>query len=291
MEKAAIYHFTDKSTHRPKIYRDQLNSLKEFAVSAGFEVVDVYCDMSLKRCERTEFDRFLSCCGQYDALITKDFYHISENTGMCMSILKDLRNKGLKIFTPVNGSFLWEDSPLEKPLRVATYTSHYGTLNEMKEVIPVKNDILKLFIDKKTAWTLTDQYYDQSLRQKDGEQVQLTKLLNNNAIYYFGEFQNHQLIIRHLFDRSDKFPPLIFPHTTCLYPRVNWRQYAEFPCSSSHKMKLRGKFLLRTGIVVKQILQRPFYMDMECRYSARCAAYNISLSQITTAPPLSLRIA
>ena len=96
-----------------------------------------------------------------------------------MSILKDLRNKGLKIFTPVNGSFLWEDSPLEKPLRVATYTSHYGTLNEMKEVIPVKNDILKLFIDKETAWTLTDQYYDQSLRQKDGEQVQLTKLLNN----------------------------------------------------------------------------------------------------------------
>ena len=176
MEKAAIYHFTDKSTHRPKIYRDQLNSLKEFAVSAGFEVVDVYCDMSLKRCERTEFDRFLSCCGQYDALITKDFYHISENTGMCMSILKDLRSKGIKIFTPVNGSFLWEDSPLEKPLRVATYTSHYGTLNEMKEVIPVKNDILKLFIDKETVWTLTDQYYDQSLRQKDGEQVQLTKL-------------------------------------------------------------------------------------------------------------------
>ena len=52
-------------------------------------------------------------------------------------------------------------------------------VNEMKEVIPVKNDILKLFIDKETAWTLTDQYYDRSLRQKDGEQVQLTKLLNS----------------------------------------------------------------------------------------------------------------
>ena len=49
----------------------------------------------------------------------------------------------------------------------------------MKEVIPIKNDILKLFIDKETAWTLTDQYYDRSLRQKDGEQVQLTKLLDN----------------------------------------------------------------------------------------------------------------
>ena len=179
LEKAAIYHFTDKSTHRPKIYRDQLESLKDFAASVGFDTVDVFCDMSLKRSERTEFDRFLSCCGQYDALITKDFYHISENTGMCMSILKDLRSKGLKIFTPVNGSFLWEPPPFENPLRVATYTSHYGTPNEMKEVITVRNDISRLFINKETAWTISDQYYDRSLRQKDGEQAQLTKLLNN----------------------------------------------------------------------------------------------------------------
>ena len=183
MKKAAIYHFTDKSTHRPKIYRDQLKSLNEFAVSVGYEVADVYCDMSLKRYARKEFDRFLSCCDQYDALITKDFYHISENTGMCMSIMKDLRNKGLKIITPVNGSFLWERSPLKEPLRVVTYTSHYGTPSEMKEVIPVKNDILSLFIHKETAWALTDQYFDRSLRQRDGEQVQLMKLLDNKDKY------------------------------------------------------------------------------------------------------------
>lgn len=183
MEKAAIYHFTDKSTHRPKIYRDQLNSLKEFAVSAGFEVVDVYCDMSLKRCERTEFDRFLSCCDQYDALIAKDFYHLSKNTGKCISIMQDLRNKGLKIFTLANGIFLWEDSPLKDPLRVATYTCHFGSADEMKAVIPVKNDILRLFIDKETSWILTDQYFDKSLRQRDGEQVQLMKLLDNKDKY------------------------------------------------------------------------------------------------------------
>ena len=146
LEKAAIYHFTDKSTHRPKIYRDQLESLKDFAASVGFDTVDVFCDMSLKR---------------------------------SMSILKDLRSKGLKIFTPVNGSFLWEPPPFEDPLRVATYTSHYGTPNEMKEVITVRNDISRLFINKETAWTISDQYYDRSLRQKDGEQAQLTKLLNN----------------------------------------------------------------------------------------------------------------
>ena len=86
--KAAIYHFTDKSAHRPKIYRDQLNALKAYAASVGFDVVDVFCDMSLKRFERTEFDRFLSCSEQYDALITKDFYHISRVFARSLALLE-----------------------------------------------------------------------------------------------------------------------------------------------------------------------------------------------------------
>ena len=182
-QNAAIYHFTDKSTQRPKIYRDQLTALKEYAASVGFVVTDIFCDMSLKRYERTEFDRFLSCCDQYDALITKDFYHIAKNTGKCMKVMQDLRNKGLQIYSPENGIFIWEDAPFDEPLRVATYTCHFGTPNEMKEVIPVKNDIFKLFTDKKTKWTLADQYYDESLHQKDGEQVQLMKLLDKKDRY------------------------------------------------------------------------------------------------------------
>lgn len=183
LKRAAIYHFTDESSKRPKIYRDQLKSLEDFAVSVGFEETDIYCDMSLKRHERVEFDRFLSCCERYDALITKDYYHISKNTGKCMSIMKELRNKGLKIFTHLNGCFLWEDSPLEEPRHVVTYTSHYGSINEMKEVIPVKNDIFRLFIDKETSWILTDQYFDRTLRQRDGEQIQLMKMLANKDKY------------------------------------------------------------------------------------------------------------
>ena len=182
-QKAAIYHFTDKSIRRPKICRDQLKALEEYAASVGFVVADIYCDRSLRRYERTEFDRFLSCCSQYDALITKDYYHISKNTGKCMSIMQDLRNKGLKILTPVNGVFIWEDSPLKDPLRVVTYTCHLGTPDEIREVITVKNDIFRLFIDKETSWTLTDQYYDKSARQRDGEQVQMMKLLDNKDKY------------------------------------------------------------------------------------------------------------
>jgi hypothetical protein len=97
--------------------------------------------------------------------------------------MQELRSKGLQIYTPVNGIFIWEDVPLEKPLRVATYACHFGTPNEMKEVIPVKNDIFTLFTNKKTKWTVIDQYFDKSEHQNDGEQVQLINLLENRDNY------------------------------------------------------------------------------------------------------------
>ncbi len=177
--KSAIYHFTNESKQRPKIYRDQLKALEEYALSMGFEVVDVYCDLSLKKSERTEYDRFIKCCDKYDVLITKDFYHIAKNTGRFMTDLLMLRDKGLKIYSIENGCFIWDEAPFNKPLHVATYTCHFGTQNELKEVIAVKNDIFKLFINKKTEWTVIDQYYDESLHQNDGEQKQLMELIQN----------------------------------------------------------------------------------------------------------------
>lgn len=182
-KKAAIYHFTDKSEQRPRIYKSQLRELKLFAESLGFTVAEVFCDMSLRRCEHTEFDRFLSVCNQFDALVTKDFYHISKNTMMCMNIMKTLRGKGLQIYTAENGSFQWDELPYEKPLRVATYTCHFGTPNEMRQVISVRNDIFKLFVAKKTNWTIADQYFDESEYKKDGEQIQLAELVSKKEDY------------------------------------------------------------------------------------------------------------
>ena len=181
--KAAIYHFTNESKQRPKIYRDQLEALKAYATSVGLDVADIYCDMSLKRSERSEFDRLLENSDQYDALVTKDFYHIAKNTGKCLSVMQQLRENGLEIYSIENGIFTWEDAPFDNPLRVATYTCHFGTPNEMKEVIPVRNDIFTLFTDKKTNWTVLDQYYDESLRQKDCEQIQMKELIANRDKY------------------------------------------------------------------------------------------------------------
>ena len=181
--KAAIYHFTDGSEKRPIVNQKQLNILEQFAISQGFSVGEIYCDKSLLKCEQSEFDRFMSDIDRYDVLVTKDFYHISKNTMKCMSVMKELREKGIQIHSIENGSFYWENAPFDKPLRVATYCCRFGTPNEMKQIIPVNNDILKLFTDKKTQWTVIDQYFDESERQLDGEQIQLMELIKNKDKY------------------------------------------------------------------------------------------------------------
>ncbi len=181
--KAAIYHFTDVSEKRPRIYQEQLKRLEEFATSQGFTVTEIFCDKSLLRSEHSEFDRFLSNPEQFDVLVTKDFYHISKNTMKCMSVMQELRAKDIQIYTLENGSFSWEYAPFDKPLRVATYCCRFGTPNEMKKIIPVQNDILRLFTNKKTKWTVMDQYFDESEHQNDGEQVQLMELIKNRDKY------------------------------------------------------------------------------------------------------------
>lgn len=180
---AAIYHFTDGSEKRPIVNEKQLNILEQFALSQGFSLGEIYCDKSLIKCEQAEFNRFLSDIDKYDVLITKDFYHISKNTMKCMSVMKELRDKGVQVHSIENGNFSWEEAPFNKPLRVTTYCCRFGTPNEMKQIIPVNNDILKLFTNKKTKWTVVDQYFDESEHQKDKEQIQLMKLIENKDKY------------------------------------------------------------------------------------------------------------
>lgn len=182
-KKTAIYHFTDGSKKRPYVYKKQLQRLEEYAHFLGYADTEIFCDMSLLRCERPEFDRFLARASDFGALVTKDFYHISKNTMKCMDIMKELRRKGVKVHTMENGSFSWKDPPFCTPLIAATYCCHFGAENELKEIIPVQNDILKLFISKKTNWILANQYYDISEHQNNDEQVQLMELIENKGRY------------------------------------------------------------------------------------------------------------
>ena len=183
--RAAIYHFTDKSQKRPCIHKKQISSLKEFAASLGYTDTDIYCDMSLKKSNQDEFNKFLSCCEDYDALITKDFYHIHDNTLECMNIMRRLREKGVSIYTEENGSFDFDDEILvkEEPLKIATYYSNSGDEYHKKEIAIVKSDILKLYADKKTSWSVMDQYIDDNPHQTDSTCLNLKRMIENRDKY------------------------------------------------------------------------------------------------------------
>ena len=181
--RAAIYHFTNKSEHRPKVYMDQIKLLEDYAKELGFDGMDLFIDKSLKVSERDEFNRFLSCSEQYKALIVKDFYHLNDNTGACMKIISDLTVRGIEIYTMVNGNLVWGKPSFDKKLRVATYTCQSGTFDEMKQIVSIKNDTYKLFIEKKTNWDLVDQYHDKYRHQTDDEQINIKELIKNREKY------------------------------------------------------------------------------------------------------------
>lgn len=180
---AAIYHFTNESKHRPKVYKDQLQALKYFANAHEWNVSEIFCDFSLNKSEHPEFDRFLAEADKYDVLVVKDFYHISKNTMECMRIMKLLRDKGITIYSIENGYFVYTEVPLDKPLRVVTYSCRYGLPNEIKQSISVQNDIFSYFIRRKTNWTLIEQFSDESEHQNDQEQKQLITLISNRDKY------------------------------------------------------------------------------------------------------------
>lgn len=181
--KAVIYHFTDGSEKRPIIYETQIKALGEFAESKGFEVAAVFCDKSLRRCDRKEFDRLTETCGQYDALIVKDFYHLSKNTKKCMEIMKSFRDKGVGIYSVENGSFVFEEEPFKQALKVVTYNSRFGKADPQKQLISVQNDTMKLFTKLKTNWSIIDQFFDEGLHQNDGEQINLQKMIKQKDNY------------------------------------------------------------------------------------------------------------
>jgi len=174
---AAIYHFTNGSTKRPKIYRDQLHNLEEFAASYGYTNVDIYCDKTLIKGEQVEFKRFLAVADQYDALFVKDFYHIGKNTGMCFDTMHQLRDKGVMIHSMDNGDFVVDSAPFDKPLRVIGYVCLCRHPKSQDILISIQQDVLQLFVDKKTNWKMVGMYTDVSPHQNDGEQIQLKQLL------------------------------------------------------------------------------------------------------------------
>ena len=173
----AIYHFTDKSKKRPVVCEKQIKELKAFAVSIGVDVQEVYLDKTLVVNEQKEFERLLNECEKYEALVTKDFYHISKNTMACMNLMKEFRDNGVTIYSIENGTFSFEEVPVDKLLRVVSYTHADANIRNVNNLVSVQNDIYSLFVKKKTNWTMGTHFSDICKLQNDKEQVKLREMI------------------------------------------------------------------------------------------------------------------
>lgn len=168
---------------RPSIYQKEVQRLKEFSTRNEWTVTGLYVDKSLKRSEHPEFDRFLTEAGLYDILVVKDFYHLSRNTMACMNILKDLRNQGIEVHSIKNGFFADKALPADKPLRAATYISHCKGRKDAGKTFSLQEEIFTLFAEKKTAWTISENYKDELMTQRISEQNQFKQLITDRDKY------------------------------------------------------------------------------------------------------------
>lgn len=182
-KSAAIYHFTNRSEKRPCVYQKQLNQLKSYAEELGYIVDHIYCDFSLKVCEQVEKQKMLEEIHNYDALIMKDFYHLAEHTMAMFSLMKRISSLGVKIHTLLDGSFTFAECPFTEELSVASYYYHQTTGCKLNDVITLRNEVMQLFVKKKTSWHLKRQHCDQGPRRTDREQSQLFALITESDRY------------------------------------------------------------------------------------------------------------
>ncbi len=190
MNKVAIYHFTDKSEKRPAVNEKQMALLRDFASGYG-TIEKEYLDKSLKKCEQEEKKKMIREIGEYDILVTKDFYHISKNTGTCIGLLQRLLSVGVRTHSIEDGSFVFTDVPFNRELNVAIYHSKYidntPSANKWKRgneiTVQTQLEIMGLFIKQKTKWKIADVYVDEAQGQSDSKQINLLELIKNSEKY------------------------------------------------------------------------------------------------------------
>jgi hypothetical protein len=178
--RAVIYHFTNVSKIRPIVYKKEVQRIRRFAEQKGYMDPDEYIDKSLKKRERQQFDAMMANIDNYEAIIMKDFYHLSKATGACLSNLVYLNSIGVSVYTIEDGSFTFTEPPLSQRLRVAVY---YCGLEIVGHSYGLQFEIMDLFVRSKTNWTVIDHYADLSGNKVDGSQTALRELIRNTDKY------------------------------------------------------------------------------------------------------------
>jgi DNA invertase Pin-like site-specific DNA recombinase len=176
----AIYHFTDRSEKRPIVYESAIEKIVYFAEGNGWCIGNIYCDKSLKINEHVEFEKFIKDKDNYSRLLVKDYYHVSKNTGACISILNALKNSNIDVISMEDTPLKCIEPPLGEKRNIAIYL-HTKTNNGRSTELQLQ--IFNLFIRTKTKWKLIDTYVDENITTNSDSQKEWDKLIKNKEKY------------------------------------------------------------------------------------------------------------
>ena len=174
-KKVCIYHFSN-SNKRPIVHEKQMDLLQDFASSIG-EVEKIYLDFTLKQSEQIQRQQMIEEISAYDILVMKDFYHLARNTGVCIELLQEFSLQGVKTITMEDGSFSFQDAPLDRKLKICVYHSKYK--EDVDRTIETQRKIFKTFVSHKTNWEIVDVFVDEANSQSDSVQTEIFKVIEN----------------------------------------------------------------------------------------------------------------
>ncbi len=100
--KVAIYHMTNNPS-RESCISLEINILKKYATEQSWDVVAEYIDLTNIQGKKVELMKAIANTQEYEVLLVKKAYYLSRNTDSYIAILKQLREKNIRVFSIVDG--------------------------------------------------------------------------------------------------------------------------------------------------------------------------------------------
>ena len=95
-------------------------------------------------------------------------------------LLDDIYSKGIEIYTLEDGTFLFEEAPYDRELKVATY---YCGLEIRERTADLQKRIFEFFVKAKTKWQVVANYFDDKGNKVQTNQKGMQELIDKKDEY------------------------------------------------------------------------------------------------------------
>ena len=177
----AIYHFTNQSEKRPRIFMKDLDKIYQYVSrQERWDTPTVFLDYSLRKSEHLQYDRMIKAIDKFQVIVSMDFYHIEDKLGTFIKEAKWLiQEKGIELVSIKDGKLRFlEDEILNQNYKVAVYDRWADGAEKNLEI-----QVFETFVKYKTKWEIKNFYIEKEKIERDAEQVEMKRLLKEKDQY------------------------------------------------------------------------------------------------------------